>query len=212
MKYKILPVTNFVQNCTIFRCEKTNEGVVIDPGGESANILQTIKELNVKIKYVLLTHGHIDHIGSAKIVADALGVEILGSQQSDEFLYNDGLLQQANMFYFPLENPTAFQPNKWLNDGDKVNFGEETLEVLLVPGHTPGHIAFYNKNAKILQCGDVLFKGSIGRTDFPGGNFETLINSINSKLFPLGDDVLVIPGHGEITTIADEKQFNPFLR
>lgn len=211
MKYKIIPVTNFVQNCTIFWCEKTNEGVVIDPGGESQHILNVIKELNIKIKYVLLTHGHIDHIGSAKLVADALNVEIWGSQQQDNFLYSDGLLQQANMFYFPLENDTTFLPNKWLNEGDSVKFGEESLEVLFVPGHTPGHIAFYNKNAKIVQCGDVLFKGSIGRTDFPGGNFEDLINSVKSKLFPLGDDVLVIPGHGEPTTIADEKQFNPFL-
>lgn len=212
MKYKIIPVTNFVQNCTIFWCDKTNQGVVIDPGGESQKILDAIKDLNINIKYVLLTHGHIDHIGSAKIVADALNVEILGSHKNDTFLYGEGLSQQANMFYFPLENDATFIPNKWLNDGDKIEFGEESLQVLLVPGHTPGHIAFYNKKDKIVQCGDVLFRGSIGRTDFPGGSFETLIDSVKTKLFSLGDDVFVIPGHGETTTIAEEKQFNPFFR
>lgn len=211
MKYKIIPVTNFVQNCTIFWCEKTNQAVVIDPGGESQKILDTIKALGVTVKYVLLTHGHIDHIGSAKVVADALNVEIWGSQQEDDFLYNEGLSQQANMFYFPLEDDKAFRPNKWLNEGDKITFGDETLEVLFVPGHTPGHIAFYSKKDKIVQCGDVLFKGSIGRTDFPGGSFEHLINSVKTKLFPLGDDVLVIPGHGETTTIGEEKQYNPFF-
>ncbi len=212
MKYKIIPVTNFVQNCTIFWCENSNEGVIVDPGGDSQQILKVVKDLGVKIKFVLLTHGHIDHIGSAKIIADALNVEIFGSHKNDEFLFDDGLIQQANMFYFPLENDKNFLPNKWLNEGDEITFGNETLKVLFVPGHTPGHIAFYNAKAKIVQCGDVVFKGSIGRTDFPGGNFETLINSIKTQILTLDDDVLIIPGHGEITNVADEKMFNPFLR
>ncbi len=208
MKYRVIPVTPFEQNCTLLWCEKTLHGAVVDPGGDVPRILAAITEEGVTVDKLLVTHGHIDHAGAAAELAKKLNVQIEGPHADDAFLL-DELPRQSQRYGFPLA--ASFTPNRWLKDGDSVQVGEENLTVLHTPGHTPGHVVFFDSNAKLALVGDVLFRGSIGRTDFPRGDFNTLISSIREKLFPLGDDVAFISGHGPMSTFGKERRSNPFL-
>lgn len=208
MPYRIIPVTQFEQNCTLLWCEKTGKGAVIDPGGDLNIILATAKQNNVTIEKILLTHAHIDHAGGTAELSEKLALPIEGPHEGDQF-WIAGLPQQAQMFGFP---PTKiFTPTRWLHAGDKVTVGELELEVRHCPGHTPGHVIFFEAKSRVAIVGDVLFAGSIGRTDFPGGNFETLVTSIRDQLFTLGDDVKFIPGHGPMSTMGQERKHNPFV-
>jgi glyoxylase-like metal-dependent hydrolase (beta-lactamase superfamily II) len=208
MKFRVIPVTPFEQNCTLLWCEKTRHGAVVDPGGDVSKILAAITEEGVTVDKLLLTHGHIDHAGGAAELAKKLNVPIEGPHAEDAFLL-DELPRQAQRYGFPLA--ASFTPSHWLNDGDSVQIGEEVLTVLHTPGHTPGHVVFFSPTANLALVGDVLFHGSIGRTDFPRGDFNTLISSIREKLFPLGDDVAFISGHGAMSTFGNERRSNPFL-
>lgn len=208
MKFRVIPVTPFEQNCTLLWCEKTRRGAVVDPGGDVPKILAAITDEGVTVVKLLLTHGHIDHAGAAAELAEILNVPIEGPHAEDAFLL-DELPRQSQRYGFPLA--ASFIPSRWLKDGDSVQVGEEALAVLHTPGHTPGHLAFFHPAANLALVGDVLFRGSIGRTDFPRGDFNTLISSIREKLFPLGDNVAFIPGHGAMSTFGDERRSNPFL-
>lgn len=207
MRYVIVPVTPFEQNCTLFWCEKTRQAVVIDPGGDLDRILNAVEREKLQLVKILITHGHIDHAGGAAELAERLGLPIEGPHEEDRF-WVDGMEKQSQMF--GLGGVRSFEPNRWLKEGDKISFGEEELEVKHCPGHTPGHVVFYNAASKLAQVGDVLFQGSIGRTDFPKGDYNALIRSIREKLFPLGDDVTFISGHGPTSTFGEERRFNPF--
>ena len=208
MKYAIIPVTPFVQNCSLLVCDQTQQAVVIDPGGDIERILAVAKKGGVTIEKVLLTHGHLDHASAAGTLARQLGVKIEGPHRDDLFLI-ENLPQQASSYGFPPVEP--FLPDRWLQEGDTVTFGKQTLEVFHCPGHTPGHIVFFNRPPKFAVVGDVIFAGSIGRTDFPRGNHDDLIRSIRTKLFPLGDDVEFIPGHGPNSTFGQERESNPYV-
>ncbi|MBY5991031.1 MBL fold metallo-hydrolase [Ferrimonas balearica] len=208
MKYQIIPVTPFQQNCSLVWCEKTLKGAVIDPGGDLERIQAVIRERGVTVEKVLLTHGHIDHAGGADLLAQALEVGIEGPHKADQF-WLDGLANQSQMFGFPVI--ATFSPGRYLADGDRVEFGEQALEVLHTPGHTPGHVVFFHREEKLAFVGDVLFHGSIGRTDFPQSDHQTLLHSITQKLWPLGGEVSFIPGHGPGATFADERRSNPFV-
>ena len=208
MKFRVIPVTPFQQNCSLLWCEETGEGAVVDPGGDLPLIVDTAAQLKVRIVKILLTHGHIDHAGGTAALAAQLSVPVEGPQEEERF-WIDQLPQQGKMFGFP--HVDAFTPDRWLNDGDRVSFGRVTLEVRHCPGHTPGHVVFYNAEARLAIVGDVLFQGSIGRTDFPRGDHDALIRSIRGKLWPLGDDVAFIPGHGPMSTFGEERRSNPYV-
>lgn len=205
----IVPVTPFQQNCTILFDDETKEGVVIDPGGDVPQILKAIEDAELKISSILLTHGHIDHAGGAEELKDSLGVDILGPHKDDQSLLS-GLEAQADMFGVTMKVSNVAS-NKWLNEGDEVAFSEHTFKVLHCPGHAPGHVIFYNEKNAFAHVGDVLFAGSIGRTDLPGGNHQQLLNSIRDKVLPLGDNVGFICGHGPGGQIGQERRSNPFL-
>jgi glyoxylase-like metal-dependent hydrolase (beta-lactamase superfamily II) len=205
----VLPVTPFEQNCTLLWDAATRQAVVVDPGGDVDDILAAVAARELKVEQLLLTHGHIDHVGGAAALAARLGgVPVVGPQQDDAF-WLDQLPEQCRMFGFP--HTGALKPDRWLAEGDTVAVGGETLEVVHTPGHTPGHVCFFNAPARLAIVGDVLFAGSIGRTDFPGGNHAALIASIREKLFPRGDDVAFIPGHGPMSTFGAERRDNPFV-
>ncbi|MDD5177575.1 MAG: MBL fold metallo-hydrolase [Sterolibacterium sp.] len=208
MKFRVIPVTPFQQNCSLLWCEETLQAAVVDPGGDIDRILAGAAQLGVSIVVILLTHGHIDHAGGAAELAARLGVPIEGPQQEDRFII-DQLPQQGRMF--GLREAAPFTPDRWLNEGDAVSFGKVTLSVLHCPGHTPGHVVFFNAPEKLAIVGDVLFQGSIGRTDFPRGDHAALINSIRTKLWPLGDDVSFISGHGPMSSFGKERLHNPFV-
>ncbi|WP_027855330.1 MBL fold metallo-hydrolase [Marinobacterium litorale] len=209
MKYRIIPVTPFQQNCTLFWCEQTGEAAVVDPGGDVERILNAVEEEGVRLTKVLLTHGHLDHVGGTADLVARLKLPVEGPAEQDRF-WIEGLAQQCAMFGF---DPVAgFEPDRWLVDGDEVSVGDVKLSVIHCPGHTPGHVVFYDQESAVAQVGDVLFAGSIGRTDFPQGDHATLIRSIKERLLPLGDDVDFIPGHGPMSTLGDERRTNPFLR
>lgn len=208
LKYQVVPVTSFAQNCSIVWCDETMKGVVIDPGGDVKQLEMLIKELGVQVEKLVLTHGHLDHVGGTEPLAEALNAEIVGPHKADNF-WLQGLEGQSQMFGFPLTE--AFEPNQWLDEGDVVAFGHQTLTVIHTPGHTPGHVVLFNEQAKQAFVGDVLFKGGIGRTDFPQGDYTTLINSIKGKLWPLGNDVKFVPGHGPESTFGHERVSNPFV-
>ncbi|NMG16934.1 MBL fold metallo-hydrolase [Aromatoleum bremense] len=205
---RIVPVTPFEQNCSIVWCDKTRKAAVVDPGGNLERILAKAKELGVTIEKILITHGHIDHAGGTAQLARELGVPVEGPQEADLF-WIAGIPQQAKTFGFP--GAESFEPDRWLHDGDTVTVGDETLRVIHVPGHTPGHVAFFHADARLAIVGDVLFAGSIGRTDFPQGDHATLIRSIRQKLFPLGDDITFVPGHGPTSTFGEERRSNPYV-
>ena len=208
MRYQIIPVTPFEQNCSMIWCPETMHGAFVDPGGDIDRLLAAAKAAKVQIEKLLLTHGHIDHAGGTGQLAAQLSVPIEGPH-IDERFWLDQLAMQSKMFGFPAV--TDFTPDRWLNDGDTVTVGKETLQVLYTPGHTPGHVVFFHAPSKLAIVGDVLFAGSIGRTDFPRGNHQALIDSIHHKLWPLGDDVKFISGHGPMSTFGRERRTNPFV-
>lgn len=209
MKATIIPVTAFEQNCSLVWCEETMKGCLVDPGGDVDVLMQTVKKVGVTLEKILVTHGHLDHVGAVGEIARAQGLPIEGPHKDDGF-WIDQLVEQTVQFGFP---PTElFEPTRWLKDGDQVSFGNVTMDVYHCPGHTPGHVVFFNADTRVAIVGDVLFQGSIGRTDFPRGNHEDLINAIKTKLFPLGDDVVFIPGHGQMSSFGDERKSNPFLQ
>lgn len=209
LRYQTLPVTAFQQNCSILWCDATREAAVVDPGGDLPRLLRAIEQLGVVPKQILLTHAHIDHAGGTAELARTLGVPIVGPHEGDRF-WIDGLAQQARMFGFPPAEP--FEPTRWLADGDSVSVGRSTLAVRHCPGHTPGHVVFHSAEAQRAFVGDVLFAGSIGRTDFPGGDFDTLVASITQRLWPMGDDTVFIPGHGPESSFGAERRSNPYVR
>jgi glyoxylase-like metal-dependent hydrolase (beta-lactamase superfamily II) len=206
----IIPVTPFQQNCTLLWCGKTRKAVVVDPGGEIERIRAAIDKLNLSVERILLTHGHIDHVGGAAALSAALAAPIEGPHREDGFLIEGVYLaRQCGMFGLPPVE--GFTPARWLDDGDEIHFGDETLRVIHAPGHTPGHLVYFHAGARLAQVGDVLFRDSIGRTDFPRGDHPALIRSIRERLFPLGDDIRFIPGHGPMSTFGRERARNPYV-
>lgn len=208
MKYAVVPVTAFEQNCTVLWCETTKKAAAVDPGGDIDRIEGFLAEQGLTLEKILITHGHCDHAGGALSLAEKFAVPIEGPQREDEF-WLDKLEDQSRMFGLP--GARRFTPSRWLEQGDTVSVGSETLEVIHCPGHTPGSVVFFNRADQVAMVGDVLFAGSIGRTDFPRGDYETLIASIKGKLWPLGNDVEFIPGHGPNSTFGRERANNPFV-
>lgn len=207
LKAAIVVVTPFQQNATLLWDSESMVGAVVDPGGDLDRIEQAIGEIGVKVEKILLTHGHIDHAGGAEDLRKTLGVPIEGPHPADRFLL-DNLAKQGEEYGFPAK---AVTPDRWLDEGETVTVGGHTFEVLHCPGHSPGSVVFVNRPHRIIIMGDVLFQGSIGRTDFPYGNHDELITAIKTKLFPLGDDFAFIPGHGSVSSIGAERKSNPFL-
>ncbi len=208
LHYQIIPVTHYQQNCTLLWCDQTRDAAVVDPGGDVERILAEVAALDVKLSQILLTHGHLDHVGATAALVKRLGLPVIGPHADDLFWINL-LPQQAQMMGFvPVE---GFVPTRLLNHNDRVKVGNTELKVLHCPGHTPGHVIFFDPESRLAQVGDVLFKGSIGRTDFPRGNHQDLLNSIRERVFPLGDDVRFIPGHGPMSTFGHERATNPFV-
>ncbi|URJ29601.1 MBL fold metallo-hydrolase [Blochmannia endosymbiont of Camponotus modoc] len=212
MRYNIIPVTPFHQNCSIIWCEVTNEAVLVDPGGESDKLRSEIDKLGVKVNKILLTHGHFDHVGSAMELRQYYKIPIIGPNKADQPLLDDLSVQCRTLdIDLPNSSTTSVIPDVWLEDGDTVQVGHEVFNILHCPGHSPGHIVYWNKIRKFIVMGDVLFKKSIGRTDLPGGSTAVLINSIKTKLFPLGDDILFLPGHGSSSTLGYERLNNIYV-
>ncbi|MBI3369934.1 MAG: MBL fold metallo-hydrolase [Burkholderiales bacterium] len=208
LRYQTIPVTPFQQNSSIVWCDQTMEGAIIDPGGELDRLLAEVLRRGVTLTQILLTHAHIDHAGGTGQLAREQGLPIIGPHPGDQF-WIDGLPQQSAMFGFaPAE---LFAPTRWLADGDTVSVGRATLQVRHCPGHTPGHVVFFNAEARRAFVGDVLFAGSIGRTDFPGGDHATLIASITQRLWPMGDDTVFIPGHGPESSFGRERRGNTYV-
>ncbi len=208
MKLAIVPVTPFAQNCSILICERTGRAAVFDPGGDLDRIDEALAQTGASLEKVLLTHGHIDHCGQAGEYSRRHGVPLEGPHLDDKF-WIDQLAMQGKMFGFPPLQ--SFTPDRWFVDGDTVSFGAVTLQVIHCPGHTPGHVVFFHAPSRLAIVGDVLFQGSIGRTDFPRGDHAALIASITGKLWPLGDDVAFVPGHGPMSTFGEERQSNAFV-
>ena len=208
MKVAIIPVTQFQQNCSLLVCESTHRGALVDPGGDLDSLMDAVEKAGVKLEKILLTHGHIDHCGATAELVQRLGLPVEGPHADDQF-WIDQLPEQGRQFGFPVLRP--FVPDRYLDTGDEVRVGDITLEVRHCPGHTPGHVVFVQRQHQVAFVGDVLFKGSIGRTDFPRGDFPTLIESITSQLWPLGNDITFIPGHGPVSTFGEERRSNPFV-
>ncbi|PVE25086.1 hypothetical protein DC522_07700 [Microvirga sp. KLBC 81] len=204
----IIPVTPFQQNCTLLWCEKTKKAAVIDPGGDLERIRDAIAQSGVSVEKIILTHGHIDHAAGAAELREALGVMIEGPHEADDFLLQR-LAEQGQAYGIPARPVT---PDRWLKDGDTVTVGDLTLDVLHCPGHSPGSVVLVSKAERFAIVGDVIFQGSVGRVDLPGGDGKALIRSIKDKLLPLGDDIAFICGHGPMSTLGQERQTNPFLQ
>ncbi|MGO2304019.1 MAG: MBL fold metallo-hydrolase [Providencia sp.] len=209
MKYTIIPVTPFMQNCHVIWDENSMEAVIVDPGGEAEKLISAIESRGLKLTKILLTHGHSDHIGASATLSKHFSVPIYGPQKEDAF-WIENLAEQNAMFY--IGDCPDFTPDYWLEEGDKITCGDISFDVLHCPGHTPGHIIFVNHADKLISMGDVLFKGGVGRSDFPRGNHQDLISSIKNKVLPLGDDYQFIPGHGPMSNLGHERQTNPFLQ
>lgn len=207
LKAALIPVTPLQQNCTLFWCTATNRGAFVDPGGDLPQLKAAAEQYGVTIEKLLVTHGHIDHCGQAGILARDLGVPIEGPHEADRF-WIERLAEDGDRYGVKGE---SFEPDRWLTDGDRVTVGELVLDVYHCPGHTPGHVVFHHAPRKLAIVGDVLFQGSIGRTDFPMGNHQHLIASITGKLWPLGDDTAFVPGHGPMSNFAHERRTNPFV-
>lgn len=208
LQYKTIPVTAFQQNCSLVWCDQTQEATVIDPGGDLEAIEWEIDRLGLQLKAIWVTHAHIDHAGGVADLADKYQLDIIGPHEGDQF-WIDGLAQQGAMFGFPPSR--SFVPTRWLHDGDTVQIGKETLQVRHCPGHTPGHVVFHAPQIERCFVGDVLFAGSIGRTDFPQGNHQQLIDSIVQRLWPMGDATVFIPGHGPESSFGRERKTNPYV-
>lgn len=208
MQFRIIPVTPYQQNCSLIWDPDSKVGALVDPGGEPEHLLSIIRQEGITIQAILLTHGHLDHVGATAILKKRLQVPIIGPHKGDDYWLHDLAGQARWMGFAPVEQ---FEPTRWLEEGDKVQVGNIELEVLHIPGHTPGHVIFFDRTGQLAWVGDVLFAGSIGRTDFPGGNHAQLINGITQKLWPLGDAVRFVPGHGPMSTLGKERQTNPFV-
>ena len=209
LRVALIPVTPLQQNCALVWCTKTNKAAVIDPGGDVPIILKAIEETGVEVEKIILTHGHIDHAGGTAELKEAIGVDIEGPHREDQWLM-DSLADVGPDYGCPdARNCTT---DRWLDEGDEVTVGELTFEVLHCPGHTPGHVAFINRTVGFGILGDVLFQGSIGRTDFPRGDHDALINAIKTKILPLDDNFFFICGHGPASSVGHERQNNPFLK
>lgn len=208
MKFAILPVTPLQQNCSLLICEATHQAALIDPGGDPERIQSFVASHKAVPERLLITHGHFDHAGAAAELADFWGIPIEGPHPDDEFLL-DTLPDWCLQFGCPPGR--EFIPDRWLADQDEVTFGEERLRVLHTPGHTPGHVVFFHSGERLAFVGDVLFRGGIGRTDLGQGSHSQLLDSIHNRLFPLGDDVRFVSGHGPMSTLGDERLHNPFL-
>lgn len=209
MRYQIITVTPFAQNCSLIWCEETLQGALVDPGGDVLVIKQALAQQDVQLCQILITHGHLDHVGAVAELAGCYGVPVIGPQRQDEFLLQ-GLPAQSQRFGWPECAPLT--PDRWLNEGDTLTVGRHLLQVLHCPGHTPGHIVFYNAAADLLISGDVIFRGGVGRSDFARGDHQQLMNAIKHKLLPLGDQVTFLPGHGASSTLGFERRYNPFLQ
>ncbi|OYW48078.1 MAG: hypothetical protein B7Z34_14915 [Novosphingobium sp. 12-62-10] len=207
MKVAIIPVTPLQQNCTLVWCTKTMRGAFIDAGGDLDKLKQAIAKTGVTIEKLLVTHGHLDHCGGTGTLAKELGVPIEGPEEADRFWIAQ-LEEDSGRWGIPAK---VFEPDRWLHDGDTVTIGELVLDVIHCPGHTPGHVVFFHAPSRFAIVGDVLFQGSIGRTDFPMGNHDDLIAAITQKLWPLGNDVTFVPGHGPTSTFGRERQTNQFV-
>lgn len=208
MKLAIVPVTPFAQNCSLVVCEETNAAALVDPGGDVDRLLDTVAKSGAKLQKVLVTHGHVDHCGGAAEVAARAGIPIEGPQAEDAFLLEQLATQGRG---YGIADARDYTPDRWLAGGETVEVGNIRFEVRHCPGHTPGHVVFVETKLKIAFVGDVLFQGSIGRTDFPRGDYDTLIASITRELWPLGDDVQFVPGHGPMSTFGEERRSNPFV-
>lgn len=207
LKAVIIPVTPLQQNCTLLWCTKTNKAALSDPGGDLSRLKAAVAEHGVDLEKIIITHGHLDHCGQAGMLAEELGLPIEGPHKDDLFWIEklDGDGARYGM------EAKSFEPDRWLNDGDQVTVGDLVLDVIHCPGHTPGHVVFYHQPSKLAVVGDVIFQGSIGRTDFPRGNHQDLIDAITQKLWPLGDDVTFIPGHGPTSQFGHERKTNAFV-
>ncbi|WP_028863196.1 MBL fold metallo-hydrolase [Psychromonas aquimarina] len=209
MKIIVIPVTPFEQNCSLIICEETSTAALVDPGGDPQRILSVVKEQGVKVDKIILTHGHLDHVGGTEAVAQALNIPVIGPEKEDLF-WLEQLEAQSQRFGFP--TTASFTPTKWLEENEIVTVGNIKLKVLHIPGHTPGHVALLDQASSQVIVGDILFNGGIGRFDFPRGNQLQLIRGIKEKLLTLPAETIVYPGHGPTTTIGREKTGNPFLR
>lgn len=208
LNYETVPVTPFAQNCSLVWCDQTQEAAVIDPGGDLDRILAEVERRNLQLTQILITHAHIDHAGAAGELARLRRLPIVGPQEGDQY-WIDGLPRQSQAYGFPLAE--TFKPTRWLHDGDEVKVGEGVLKVRHCPGHTPGHVVFHSPEMNRCFVGDVLFASSIGRTDFPGGDYDTLVDSITQRLWPMGDETVFIPGHGPESTFGRERKSNPYV-
>lgn len=208
MKFVTIPVTPYQQNCTLMWDESSGLGALVDPGGDVPRLLAAIATHKVTLQKIILTHGHLDHVGGTAELMETFKVPVEGPHPDDQF-WLDSLQQQAGWMGFKPVN--AFTPTRWLYEGDTVSVGNQLLNVLHCPGHTPGHVVLFSPADKIALVGDVLFAGSVGRSDFPRGDHDTLVNSIREKLWPLGDDITFLPGHGPRSTFGHERRTNPFV-
>ena len=208
LQYQTIPVTAFQQNCSLVWCDQTLDAAVIDPGGDLEAIEWEVERLGLHLQAIWLTHDHIDHAGGTAELARKHALDIVGPHEGDRF-WIAGLPQQSAMFGFPPAE--VFEPTRWLHDGDTVQIGQETLQVRHCPGHTPGHVVFHAPQIDRCFVGDVLFAGSIGRTDFPQGNHQQLIDSIVQRLWPMGDQTVFIPGHGPESSFGRERKTNPYV-
>ena len=204
----IVPVTPLQQNCTIVWCAKTLKAAIIDPGGEVPRLMEALASQYLTLEKIWITHGHLDHAGGTAALKELTGVPIEGPHPDDAFWIDQ---IEASAAKWGMPGAKGFTPDRWLFNGDKVTLGETEFEVYHCPGHTPGHVIFFHRDARFAQVGDVLFQGSIGRTDFPRGNHAQLIEAITTRLWPLGDDVRFVPGHGPMSSFGQERATNPFV-
>ncbi len=207
MEVTVIPVTRFRQNCSLLRCTSTNAGAIVDPGGDLERIIAAVDETGVRVEKIFITHGHLDHAGATRGLARQLDVPVEGPHVADQFLV-EAIPRQAKRYGVEAD---AFVPDRWLEESDTLTFGAQHLEVLHCPGHTPGHLVFFNRDVSYCLVGDVIFNGSVGRTDLPQGSHDQLVHSIRHKLFPLGDEVTFLPGHGQTSTFGWERLCNPYV-